>query len=292
MQHSRSGRPTPTHDVTAEQRVRSLCRTYGVRPSRDRGQNFLLDGTVVHAAVHAGSISSADHVIEVGGGFGILTEELLATGARVTTVELDERLCGALRKRFHAEKNFTLVNGDFLRWYREHSVELSRHPFSIVANLPYSISAFFFRTVLVGSIVPQQIIVLLQQEVAERVAALPGAMSALSVLVQSCGQTEVLLEVPRTAFWPVPAVDSALLAVRSIHPPDDQFPAIMRLARIAFAGRRKQLQNSLANGLHTTTGIIADVLRSLQLNPTMRPQELSVTDWRRLAQLAQVLLPK
>lgn len=290
MPRSHSGTQKQPDFSSAAQGVRSLCRTYGVRPSRDRGQNFLLDPAVAHTAAAAGELTTSSRVIEVGGGFGMLTDALLATGAHVTTVELDERLCGALCKRFRAKKNFGCVHGDFLRWYREQSPKLAGHPFSVIANLPYSISAFFFRTVLVGSCVPKQIIVLLQKEVAERIAAAPGDMSALSVLVQSCGKPEVLLNVPRTTFWPQPEVDSALLAVRDIHPPDGHFADVMKTARIAFAGRRKQLQNSLANGLHRDAGDIADLLRSLGLDPAARPQELGIADWRHLAEAVRTLL--
>lgn len=286
MPHSRSDRQKPDHTSAAEA-VRTLCRTYGIRPSRDRGQNFLLDASVVHAAVHAGRLAPADRVIEVGGGFGILTDALLATGAHVTTVELDVRLCDALRRRFRAKKNFACVHGDFLGWYQQNVPKFAEHPFSVIANLPYSISAFFFRTVLVGGTVPRQIIVLLQKEVAQRIAAAPGDMSALSVLVQCCGKPEVLLDVPRTAFWPQPEVDSALLAVRNIHPPDAEFSSVMQLARIAFSGRRKQLHNTLANGLHSTPNAVERLLRAVNLSPTMRPQELSVADWRRLAGAVQ-----
>lgn len=292
MPRSLSDQQKPPDYSAAGKTVHALCRTYGIRPSRDRGQNFLLDASVVHTAVQAGTLAPADHVIEVGGGFGILTDALIATGADVTTVELDGHLCQALDDRFREKKNFHLVHGDFLRWYKQQGPEFSGHPFSIIANLPYNMSAYFFRTVLVGSVVPQQIIVLLQKEVAERIAAHPGAMSVLSVLVQSCGEPKVLRNVPRTAFWPQPEVDSALLAVCGIHPPDTQSPVIMRLARIAFAGRRKQLQNSLAHGLHSTSSIIAGLLRSLNLDPTIRPQEFSVADWRRLAEAVRFLLPE
>lgn len=289
MRRSHSDRQKPPDHTSAAQAVRTLCRIYGVRPSWDRGQNFLLDALVVQTAVAAGMLATSSRVIEVGGGFGMLTDALIATGAHVTTVELDERLYGALRKRFRAKKNFECVHGDFLRWYREQSPQLADHPFSIIANLPYSMSAYFFRTVLVGSFVPERIIVLLQKEVVERIAANPGGMSILSVLVQYCGEPEILLNVPRTAFWPQPEVDSALLAVRDIRPPDEQFADVMKIARIAFAGRRKQLQNSLANGLHRRAGAVADLLCSLGLDPAARPQELSIADWRHLAEAVHTL---
>lgn len=284
MRRSPSVRQNPKQQSAGSaEEVRALARRFGIRPTRGRGQNFLLDPVVTAAMVRESGIGPGDRVVEVGGGFGILTEALLASGADVITVELEEKLAAALISRFRGNERFHIVTGDFLRWYRLQASVLGKQPFSIVANIPYSISSFFFRTVLVGSVVPQRIVVLLQKEVAERIAAPVGDMSLIALLVQYCGTPTVLRTVPRRSFWPQPDVDSAILKLQDIHKPDMQFAAVMRIARIAFSGKRKQIHNTLANGLHRTTESVEKTLRDAGIAPNARPQELSIAQWKMLA---------
>lgn len=277
-------------DLTDLGTIRELARRFRVHPDKKHSQNFLLDGSVVQAMAHEAGIGKGDWVLEVGAGFGVLTEELLATGADVLAFEIDENLVAALVERFRGEKQFQLIVGDFFRWYREHIRELSSKPFSIVANLPYHASSFFFETVLANSAKPQQIIVLLQKEVAQRIAAQPGSMSVLSLSVQLYGEPKVLRVVPKSAFWPQPDVDSAVLAVTDIHAGPENTKHVFQLARMAFAGKRKQLHNTLAAGLHCSAAEIVPLLRTAKIAETARPQELSVIDWKRLAETFQAFL--
>lgn len=277
-------------DLTDLGTIQELARRFRVRPDKKHSQNFLLDSSVVQAMAHEAGIGKGDWVLEVGAGFGVLTEKLLATGADVLAFEIDENLAAFLVERFRGEKRFHLVVSDFFRWYRDHIRELSSKPFSIVANLPYHASSFFFKTVLASSAKPQQIIVLLQKEVAERISAEPGAMSLLSLSVQMYGAPSVLLHVPKRAFWPQPDVDSAVLAVTDIHAGPENAKRIFQLARMAFSGKRKQLHNTLAAGLHCSAAEIAPLLRRAKIAETARPQELSVVDWKRLAETFQTLL--
>ncbi len=270
--------------------IRKRARRFHVRPNKEHSQNFLLNQDVVRTMASEAGIGKRDWVLEVGAGFGALTEELLATGADVLAFEIDENLAAALVDRFRSETQFQLIVGDFFRWYREHTQELMHKSFSIVANLPYHVSSFFFETVLSDSISPKQIIVLLQKEVAERIAAKPGAMSLLSLSVQMFGTPSVLLYVPKRDFWPQPDVDSAVLAVKNIHGGPDNTKQLFQLARMAFAGKRKQLHNTLAAGLHRSGAEIVPLLRKANIAETARPQELTVADWKRLAEAFQALL--
>lgn len=280
-------RPAHGADLTNQQSLVRLCRWYGLQPTKRLSQNFLLDRQVAKDTVAAAALESQDRVFEIGPGFGILTEELLACGAQVTAIEIDERLIAALLDRFGHRQNLALVHDDFFHFFRRQEQALKKHPYSIVANLPYNISSHFFETVLVSSAQPQHIVVLLQKEVAQRIAASAGTMSLLSLSVQCFGDPSIIRSVPRTSFWPVPEVDSALLKVKNIHEGDQRTPLVFRLARMTFASRRKQLHNSLSAGLHLTPTTVQAVLHEARLQPSMRPQELSLSQWRSLVTVLQ-----
>ncbi len=163
--------------------VSRLLKTIGLRPEKAAGQNFLLDTNVVKRMVKAAEVRSGDTILEIGPGLGVLTSALVATGARVVAVELDQRLFGYLRKRFAAEKSLTLVHGDMFR------IKLSDYVtdrgYKIVANLPYSGTALFFRNFLTLPPRPSAMTVMIQRDVARRITAAPGQHSLLSLLVQS-----------------------------------------------------------------------------------------------------------
>lgn len=263
--------------------VRRLARRYGVQPSKLLSQNFLIDQSVVETSIDAAALAEGDRVIEVGAGFGVLTKALIATGARVMAFEIDRRLAAALHDLLGKQKNFSLMPEDFFHWFRGHTPLLAAHPYRIVANLPYNVSSFFFQTVLTSPYPPSSIVVLIQKELAERITAVPGQMSLLALSVQLYGVPTILRMVPRSAFWPQPEVDSSLLAIDSIHQPKHSTAALFRLARMAFAGKRKQLHNSLATGLHTTPDLLRPFFSAAQIPSTIRPQELTLVQWRALA---------
>lgn len=270
--------------------LQQAARRYGLRPSKERSQHFLLDRNVATKAVSAAALGPGDRVLEVGAGFGILTEALLASKAQVVAFEIDDRLVAALTDRFRSATLLEIVAGDFFSWFRGHNDVLASSPYRIIANLPYHASSYFFQTVLSAPIPPSEIVVLLQAEVAERIAAAPGGLSLLSLAVQVYGTPKIILRVPRTSFWPQPDVDSALLHVRDIHCPADSTDWLFRLARMAFAGRRKQLRNSLQAGLRCSNEALAQLFSAAAIAPTRRPQELSVAEWWALARAVAPLL--
>ncbi|MBI3956579.1 MAG: ribosomal RNA small subunit methyltransferase A [Candidatus Kerfeldbacteria bacterium] len=264
--------------------VRARARQFGVRPAKQRSQSFLIDPAVVHLSVQTAQCGPGDWVLEIGAGFGALTAGLLASGADVTAYEIDERLAASLVDLFHGEQRFSLVVGDFFRWFYEHQQALAARPFQIVANLPYHLTSRFFKDVLSASLLPTVIVVLVQKEVAERVAAPPGSTSLLSLAVQLFGKPSIVRTVPRGSFWPKPDVDSALLRISDIRRPAFDTAPIFRLARLAFANRRKQIHNSLSAGLHWSSDEVTAVLSAAGIASTARPQELSIPQWRKLAE--------
>lgn len=271
--------PLPPELAAERAALQGAARRYGVHPSKQHSQHFLLDQRVVTTAVTSAGLRPEERVLEVGAGFGILTDALLASGAQVLAFEIDERLVAALSDRFRDAKGLQIIAGDFFRWFREHAAELGASPYAILSNLPYHASSYFFETVLSSPHPPTTIVVLLQAEVADRIAAAPGGFSMLSLAVQVYGTPSILLRVSRNAFWPQPEVDSALLMVRAIKKPEDDATPLFRLAKMAFANRRKQLHNSLKAGLHGSDEEMQRLFSLSGLSPTLRPQDLSVDAW-------------
>jgi 16S rRNA (adenine1518-N6/adenine1519-N6)-dimethyltransferase len=267
--------------MTRQEIIRLLKKT-GLQPQKAAGQHFLLDETVVERMVDAAGVGSDDTILEIGPGLGILTELLLARGAHVVAVELDRRLFAYLQQHFAGRRNLELVAGDIFK------INLNKYltdrKYKLVANLPYSATSMVFRQFLNQPPRPASMHVLIQAEVADRIIAEPGQMSLLALAVQLHGQPKKMFIVPRTSFYPAPEVTSAVLGIDQCTASDAAVEeTIFRLARIAFAGKRKQLHNSLASGLKRNVKEIEEKLLKLGIPPEIRPQELSIDNWLTLA---------
>lgn len=260
----------------------------------DLGQNFLIDYDVLRDIVNAAELTRNDVVLEIGPGKGVLTEELAKRVQQVIALELDRALVTELQKTFRGAKNVDIVHADILRWWPENSVKVSEYQrLKVVANIPYRITAPILRLFLEYELRPSLIVLMVQKEVAQRVCAKPGAMSLLAVSVQYYGRPEIIRIVPRTAFDPAPKVDSAILRIRPFEKEELQQvkntpigvkvdQEFFQLVKIGFSSRRKQLQNLLATGLRITNEQAKKALVAVGLLPTVRAQELSVEDWKKL----------
>ncbi len=175
------------------ERVARYLRRHGLEARRSLSQNHLVDGAVLERIVETAAIRPGERIVEVGPGLGILTAALLGAGAHVTAVELDDRLAGHLQERFDGAAGFRLVSADFLDVDVASVVD---GPWALVANVPYHITSPILHHVLEGEPRPERFVLMVQREVAERVAAPPGAMSYLSVFVQYHALTRVAFPVP------------------------------------------------------------------------------------------------
>jgi 16S rRNA (adenine1518-N6/adenine1519-N6)-dimethyltransferase len=254
-------------------------RRHGLGARRSLSQNHLADGRVVERILDAAAVQPGEQVLEVGPGLGILTAGLLRAGARVTAVELDERLAEHLHERFEDQPGLVLVRDDVL------DVDLGdlvTSPWALVANVPYHITSPILHHVLGAEPRPQRFVLMLQREVAERIAAPPGAMSYLSVFVQYHASVEVAFVVPAEAFEPAPKVASAVLVGRTRPRPLDVATEdeLWRLVQAGFRERRKMIHNVLVRQL---TGVprerIEAALASCGIAPQRRPQTLAVEEW-------------
>ena len=260
--------------------VRSTLRAAGLRARHGLSQNFLADADVLEAIVAESNPEPGTRVLEIGPGLGLLTGALLGAGATVTAVELDAGLASLLRERFGDDERFRLIEGDALD---EDLVRLVDPPYDVVANLPYHITSPILHALLGTPPRPQQLVLMVQREVAERIAAPPGKMSYLSVFVQYHARVRIAFEVPPTAFEPEPAVDSAVIVVEP-YPDDHRLDAatedeLWRLVQAAFRERRKMIHNVLSRQLPVSAERVDAALAAAGIAPDRRPQTLAVGEW-------------
>ena len=259
---------------------RARLRTLGVRPKKRLSQAFLEDPRVAAAIVRAARLEASSEVLEVGPGLGVLTRLLVRRARRVVAVELDTALADALRQ---AEPDVEVINLDILQFQPD---EHFQGPYTVVANLPYHITSPALRHLL-GSGPPfaLRLVVMVQAEVADRIAAQPGDMSALAVAIQAQAGVRVLRRVGKEAFYPQPRVDSAVLVLEPRHEPAvrrEELEPFVRLVQAGFKQPRKTLANSFADGLGLPKLEAVERLAMAQIDPSLRPQALSVDDWVRL----------
>ncbi|MBI2836377.1 MAG: ribosomal RNA small subunit methyltransferase A [Chloroflexi bacterium] len=270
-------------------------RRYGLRARKGLAQHFLVDGNVLEQIVEAAELKSSDIVMEVGPGLGVLTEQLAGRVGRVIAIELDDTLAGILRERLSRYHNLTVVNGDILKidpasllgelkTATPETVDIGKY--KVVANLPYYITSPTLRHFLEAPIKPGLMVVMVQKEVAEEIAASPGRMSILSISVQLYGKPEIVVHVPASAFYPAPEVDSAILRIRLFDKPavDVDTEGFFRVVRAGFSAARKQLGNSLAQGLDLPKEKALALLEEAGIDSHRRAEALAIEEWARLWQ--------
>lgn len=248
------------------------------------GQHWLVDRRVLGRIARAADFSDADTVIEVGAGSGLLTELLARRASRLIAVDIDPALAAALRERFRGRDNVSVVERDVLALTPEEIVARGggRLPYVVVGNLPYFIGTAIVRHFLNARAQPRWLLVTLQSEVAESIAAAPGRMSYLGVQVQYYAEPRVLFEIPAGAFRPAPKVRSAVVRLDTrdgFAVEVDDREAFMRLVRAGFAAPRKHLRNALAIGLEVGPGEAEAMLAEAGVEPARRAQTLSLEEW-------------
>ncbi|MEA2631395.1 MAG: rRNA (adenine1518-N6/adenine1519-N6)-dimethyltransferase [Chloroflexota bacterium] len=260
--------------------VRATLRAAGLRARHSLSQNFLADPDVLDAILAEADPPPGRRVLEIGPGLGLLTDGLLAAGASVTAVELDRGLAALLRERFEGTDALRLIEGDALDQDLLHLVE---PPYDVVANLPYHITSPILHALLGGPPRPERLVLMVQREVAERIAAPPGKMSYLSVFVQYHARVRVAFLVPSGAFEPAPAVESAVIVVEPYALDDRLAPEtedeLWRLVQAAFRERRKMIHNVLARQLPLDAGRVTEALAAARIDANRRPQTLAVGEW-------------
>ena len=226
--------------------VPALLRQHGLRPDKRLGQNFLVDESHLARIVQAAGVGPNDEVLEVGAGLGSLTRHLAAAARRVVAVELDKDLLPILRHALAGHPNVEIVHGDILQI--EPAKFFSVPGYLVVANIPYYLTSALIRHLLQKEPKPARLALTVQVEVAQRACAEPPDLSLLALSVQLYGEPSIAHHIPAGAFYPVPEVDSALLLVELFDQPrfpKDKVENFFKVAKAAFAQKRKTLANSL-----------------------------------------------
>jgi len=258
------------------------------------GQNFLINEKIYDDIVRAADLKDDETVLEIGPGLGFLTMKLARQVKKVIAVELDDRLANYLQIGSKAQdiENVEIINEDILKFNLN---KLAGQEYKVVANLPYNITSIFLRQILETDNKPSSLVLMLQKEVAERICALPPEMSILAVAVQYYGEPKIIRTVKAGNFWPEPEVDSAIIRIdiRSNQgkPTLANSKLFFRLVKIGFSAKRKMLKNNLAGGLKIEAKIIQEILDKLPLDPKIRAEDLSLSDWHKLfAALAKFMV--
>ncbi|MEM9002057.1 MAG: 16S rRNA (adenine(1518)-N(6)/adenine(1519)-N(6))-dimethyltransferase RsmA [Cyanobacteria bacterium P01_F01_bin.86] len=263
--------------------------TFSAKPRKRFGQHWLRSEKVLNQIVAAAELNDRDRVLEIGPGTGVLTQKLLDQAQGVAAVEIDYDLCRKLENQFEQVSNFLLLQGDILQM--ELAQQLANHPEfqipnKVVANIPYYITGPILEKLLGTLAQPNPtpfdaIVLLVQQEIAERLTALPGTkiFGGLSVKVQYLADCDIVCAVPPKAFQPPPKVTSAVIRLRPRpFPLQAKDPRLLQqLVKLGFASKRKMLRNNLASVIERPQ--LLALFAELGIAANVRAEDLSVTNW-------------
>jgi 16S rRNA (adenine1518-N6/adenine1519-N6)-dimethyltransferase len=273
-------------DTLLAQTKREL-RRFDLKARKSLGQHFLTDEGMLQRIISAAELTPDDNVVEVGPGLGVLTRELAKRAGRVFAVELDNRIASMLQKTLAPFLNVTIINKNILD-VDPSSLIKAQENYKVVANLPYYITSPVLRHFLEASVKPQVMLIMVQREVAEAIAAEPGKRSVLSISVQFYGKPQIISQVPPQAFYPPPEVSSAILRIDVYSRPavavaDEK--SFFELVRAGFSASRKQSANSLAQGLGIAKAEAVHLLEKAGIAPQRRAETFTLEEWAKLWQV-------
>ncbi len=267
---------------------RRLLKEKGIRPRKSLGQHFMVSPKGLRAILEALDPQPYDVVVEIGAGTGVLTVPLANRVAKVIAVEIDRRLADVLREVCAGLSNVVIVEGDVLDFSPAALLERGECTgvlYKLTGNLPYYITSAVLRHFLENKPRPSVAVVTVQKEVAQRIMALPGDMSLLSVSVRLYSRPELVAHLPSGAFFPPPEVDSAVVRLEMLSEPlipEEETEGFFRLVKAGFSGKRKTLRNALQKGLSLPRDKVENLLAEAGLSPDRRAETLSLEEWIKL----------
>ncbi|MCX6721828.1 MAG: 16S rRNA (adenine(1518)-N(6)/adenine(1519)-N(6))-dimethyltransferase RsmA [Candidatus Staskawiczbacteria bacterium] len=272
-------------ELTSPKIIKELLAKYQTRPSKGLGQNFLIDKNILEKIIDSADIKPTDIVLEVGPGMGVLTQELAKKAKRVIAVEKDETMIEILKETINNYKNLEVIQGDILKT----DLKLPKK-YKVIANIPYYITAPLIRFLLENKNQPEEIILMLQKEVAQRIcpstslrAGSNPHMSLLAVSVQFYAQPKIVSYVSKGCFWPSPKIDSAIIKITPTKKYDLASELFFKIVKAGFSHPRKQLAGNLSQALDIKKEKTAEWLAQNKINPTQRAETLSIDSWIALA---------
>ncbi|MCX6718280.1 MAG: 16S rRNA (adenine(1518)-N(6)/adenine(1519)-N(6))-dimethyltransferase RsmA [Candidatus Staskawiczbacteria bacterium] len=277
-------------DLTSPKIIKELLSKYNARPSKGLGQNFLIDKNVLNKIIEASDIKPSDVILEVGPGIGTLTQELAKKAKKVIAIEKDKVMIEILKETLKDSKNIEIIQGDILK----NKLSLPKK-YKIVANIPYYLTSPLIRKFLESENQPEEMVLMLQKEVAQRICSKPPRMSLLAVSVQFYADAKIVSYVSKNCFWPAPKIDSAIIKIHPVKSPEGRILAkpklfngvnsqlFFKVVKAGFSQPRKQLAGNLSKMLKLSREKTNSWLLKNNIAPTQRAETLSVEDWKNLA---------
>ncbi len=281
-------------NLTSPTIIKKLLSKYDTKPSKGLGQNFLIDKKVLQKIIEAGDIKPADIILEVGPGIGTLTYELAKKAKKIIAIEKSETMCEVLKETLKDFTNVEIINDDILK---VSSFKFQVSSYKVIANIPYYLTSPLIRKFLEtppSGGQPQEIILMVQKEVAQRICAKQPNMNLLAVSVQFYAEPKIISYVSKNCFWPAPKIDSAIINItpqkKSTVDPDMFF----KVVKAGFSQPRKQLVNNLTtlkkiNGVKLTKEEIFNWLSKNNLKSNQRAESLTIQDWINLTESFLIL---
>jgi len=273
--------------------IKQELREYGFFPKKRLGQHFLIDRNILNKVIRTAEVGKEDVVVEVGPGLGEMTEALARLAKRVIAVEIDARLVEILKKKLEDWPNVEVVQSDVLRVDFKSFLKKEEHPVKVVANLPYQITTPLLFRFIEARGVFSTFTLMLQREVAERMAASPGGKEygRLSVLIQMFLDLSVRFFIPPTAFFPSPKVESAVVHMVWKEKPmvdkqDEEW--FIKVVKASFGYRRKTLVNALKHSRLPLPESTGSKMEKVGIDPQRRPETLTIAEFIRLAEALRV----
>lgn len=275
-------------ELTSPKVIKQIAEQFDFGFSKGLGQNFLLDPQVLDKIADAADIDEG--VLEIGPGFGVLTKRLCQTGKKVVSIEIDKRLIPVLDFTLSEFDNVKIIEKDILKTDVKALIdeEFSGKKISVAANLPYYITTPIITKLIEEKLPIKNIVVMVQKEVAERIAAKPGKKDygAISVLCQYYTNPRLVTIVPKGSFYPAPKVDSAVLCMEVQDKPNVDVldeKLFFKVVRAAFSQRRKTLLNCLSSTFSCTKEELSNLLISIGIEPTVRGEKLGLYEFGKIA---------
>jgi len=272
-------------DLSSKKNVKAIFQSCQTKPSRGLGQNLLVDKSALRRIIDAAEIKPKDIVLEVGPGFGTLTQELAKNAEKVIAVEKDSRMCQVLKETLKDYSNIDIVNADILKT----NLRLPNN-YKIVANIPYYITSPLIRKSLESDNQPELIVLMVQKEVAKRICSKPPEMNLLAVSVQFYAEPKIISYVSKNSFWPKPKVDSAIIKIIPVNNYKKQVSSdlFFKIVKAGFSQPRKQLINNFSKALKSDKIKMGEWLSKNNIKPSQRAENLNIIDWVQLAKTLPV----
>ena len=274
--------------MLTKSRLKEIFVRYDFRPLMRFGENYLIDSNIKDKIIAEANVSNKDTVLEIGPGLGAITVDLASTGANIFAVEKDKKAYGILKKLTEGIASLKLIQGDILEFDIHEIYHAGK--ITVIGNLPYYITTPIVEYLINNRKYIDSAIIMVQKEVANRLLASAGAKdySSLSCFVQYYTKPGYIYTVNRTSFYPEPEVDSSLVRLEMLETPSVKVKdekLLFKIIRGSFNQRRKSIINSLSREaiLDMPKKNLSDILNSLSIDPSIRPEQLSLSEFAKIA---------